>query len=64
MLLGELAESFLAASENSFSANTLRAYRYDLNSLAKAFPEMEVSEAGVESRRRCVRASGELTVRA
>lgn len=60
MLLGELAESFLAANGNSFSANTLRAYRYDLNSLAKAFPEMEVSEAGVEHLRAFLGATAEL----
>ncbi len=41
MLLGEHTEVFLEANRNSFSTNTLRAYRYDLNSLARALPEVE-----------------------
>jgi integrase/recombinase XerD len=58
--LGKLAESFLGANRNSFSANTLRAYRYDLNSLAKAFPETCVSEVGVEHLRAFLGATADL----
>ncbi len=60
MLLSELAESFLAANRNSFSANTLRAYGYDLNSLARAFPEIEASEVGVEHLRAFLGATADL----
>jgi len=48
VFLDELIESFLGANQNSLSANTLRAYRYDLNPFAQAFPEMEISAVGVE----------------
>ena len=60
MLLEGLAEAFLEANGNSLSANTLRAYRYDLNSLAKALPEMEVSGVGVEHLRAVLGATAEL----
>lgn len=48
MLVSELADSFLEANGNTFSANTLRAYRYDLNLFAGAFPELDCSGVGVE----------------
>lgn len=60
MLLSELAGVFLGASQNSFSAHTLRAYGYDLNSLARAFPELEVSEVRVEHLRAFLGATADL----
>lgn len=58
--MGGLAESFLGANRNSFSQNTLRAYRYDLNSLARAFPELESSEVRVEHLRAFLGATADL----
>jgi len=60
VLLDELVESFLGANRNSFSQNTLRAYRYDLNSLARAFPELEASEVRVEHLRAFLGATADL----
>ncbi len=60
MLLGELAGVFLEVNRNSFSRNTLRAYGYDLNSLARAFPEVEVSEVRVEHLRAFLGAAADL----
>ncbi len=60
MLLGELTGVFMEAHRNSFSANTLRAYRYDLNSLAQVFPEMQISEVGVEHLRAFLGAAADL----
>lgn len=60
MLVDELAGSFLEANGNTFSANTLRAYRYDLNLFARAFPELEASEVGVEHLRAFLGAAADL----
>lgn len=60
MLVDELTGSFLEANGNTFSANTLRAYRYDLNLFARAFPELEASEVGVEHLRAFLGAAADL----
>ena len=60
MLLGELAGVFLEADRNSLSQNTLRAYRYDLNSLAQVLPELEASEVRVEHLRTFLGATANL----
>lgn len=61
MLVGELAGSFLEANGNTFSSNTLRAYRYDLNLFARSFPEMEAPEIGVEHLRAFLGAVADLS---
>ncbi len=60
MLVGELTGSFLEANHNTFSANTLRAYRYDLNLFARAFPKLEALEVGVEHLRAFLGAAADL----
>lgn len=60
MLLEELAGAFLEANGNTFSANTLRAYRYDLNLFVRSFPELDASEVGVEHLRAFLGAAAEL----
>jgi len=60
VLVSELAGVFLEANHNTFSANTLRAYRYDLNLFARSFPRLEASEVRVEHLRAFLGAAADL----
>ncbi len=48
MLISELADAFLTANQNSYLANTRRAYGYDLGLFTRAFPELPVEEITVQ----------------
>ena len=43
MHLLDLTETFLGATQHTFRANTRRAYRYDLQLFARAFPDLEAA---------------------
>ena len=43
MHLLDLTETFLGATQHTFRANTRRAYRYDLQLLARAFPDLDAA---------------------
>ena len=47
MLISDLADAFLTASQNSNLANTRRAYGYDLGLFARAFPDIAVEEVTI-----------------
>lgn len=48
MLISDLADAFLTANQNSYLANTRRAYSYDLGLFARVLPDLSVNEVTVQ----------------
>lgn len=60
MLIQELTDAFLSANQNKYSANTRRAYQYDLGLFSRAFQDLKVEEATVQHLRAFLNASADL----
>ena len=60
MLIHELADAFLSANQNKYSANTRRAYRYDLGLFNRAFLHLKVEEVTIQHLRALLNASADL----